>query len=162
MNGAMETASYQRLLVPCDGSPTSQAGLDAALKLAQQCSARVCIVHVIDELLAATGFESGSVYLHDVLDGLRRSGAELLEGLRAHAAGSGVTLEAKLMETGGRPIAERIAEQARDWRADLIVIGSHGRSGASRLLMGSTAEQILRRSPVPVLIVKPPAPASGR
>ncbi|MDN3922217.1 universal stress protein [Roseateles violae] len=153
-------AAYRHILVPCDGSASSLLGLDEAVRLARQIGAKVRVVHVIDELLGATGFEPAAVYSRDVLVGLRNLGADLLEAARARAAAAGATVETRLIESGGHAIVDRIIEQARDWAADLIVIGSHGRRGAARLFMGSDAEHILRLSPVPVLIVRRPRPES--
>jgi len=151
---------YRRILVPYDGSPPSRLGLAEAVKLARETEAKLCIVHVIDELLGATGFEPYAIYAQDVLTRMRKTGMELLEEARLQAAAQGVVAETRLAESGGHQIVDRMVEQARAWRADLIVIGSHGRRGAAHLFMGSDAEHLMRLAPMPVLIVKPPAEAA--
>ena len=67
---------------------------------------------------------------------------------------SGATVETALLEASGERIASVIEGEARHWQADLIVIGTHGRSGLSRLLLGSVAEGVARSAPVPVLLVR--------
>jgi len=146
---------YQRILVPYDGSPPSRIGLAEALEISRQTGAKVCVVHVIDELLGATGFEPYAVYAQDVLTRMRKTGMSLLEEARAQAETQGLTIETRLAESGGHQLVDRMIDQARAWRADLIVIGSHGRRGAAHLFMGSDAEHLMRLAPIPVLIVKP-------
>ena len=73
---------------------------------------------------------------------------------------AGVPADTKLMETPGGRLGELVADEARSWEADLVVVGTHGRHGVSRVLLGSGAEQVLRLAPVPVLAVRsgePPA-----
>jgi nucleotide-binding universal stress UspA family protein len=65
-----------------------------------------------------------------------------------------VSCEQKLVETLGGRVADEIVKQAKEWLADLIVMGTHGRRGLERLAMGSDAELVLRLSPVPVLLVR--------
>lgn len=154
------TTMYRRILVPIDGSTCSRAGLDEAVKLARLAGARVLIVHVIDELAVATGFESAAVYTSDVLAALRRSGRDLLDKAGARVAEAGVPVETHLLESNGHAIVDRILDLAGELHADLIVIGSHGRRGLSRMFMGSDAEHMVRRSPLPVLLVRQPPPAA--
>ena len=73
---------------------------------------------------------------------------------REGVAAAGVPVETALVESQGERVSEIVVEQARAWPADLIVIGTHGRRGVDRVLMGSDAEQIARRAPVPVLLVR--------
>ena len=145
---------YERILVPYDGSSTSESGLQEATRLAKLCGARIRVVHLIDDLTFATGFESGAIYASDVLPAMRKIGTETLDRARAKVAAAGVDVDTQLIENTGPRIAERVVELAQGWRADLIVIGTHGRRGTARLFMGSDAEQILRIAPVPVLLVR--------
>ena len=70
------------------------------------------------------------------------------------AKAAGVPADAKLLDTAGGRLGEVVAEEARQWEADLVVVGTHGRRGVSRVLLGSGAEQVLRLAPVPVLAVR--------
>ncbi|MET0519084.1 MAG: universal stress protein [Burkholderiaceae bacterium] len=147
---------YQRILVPYDDSPTSRRGLDEATRLAKSSGGRVRILHLIDDLSYASGFETGAIYASDVLPVIRKAGAEILERARARVAAAQVEVDTLLLENPGSRLAERVLDQAQLWQADLIVIGTHGRRGVARFLMGSDAEQILRLAPVPVLLVRSP------
>jgi nucleotide-binding universal stress UspA family protein len=147
-------AMYRRILVPIDGSATSDKGLDEAIALARLTGARLCLVHVLDDLSFATGYETCAVYTDTVLPFARRSGERILQEASARAAARGVQVETRLVDDLPPRMSELVAEQAKAWQADLIVIGTHGRRGAARLLLGSDAEQIMRMAPVPVLLVR--------
>jgi len=144
---------YQRILVPVDGSLTSSAGLDEAVKLAKLTGASMRLVHVLDHL----PFSAGEASLTgDLLGVLAENGSRvLLEGKRRVEA-AGVPLDAFLSETFGERVCDVVASQAEAWNADVIVIGTHGRRGVGRLFIGSDAEQVVRLAPVPVLLVRVP------
>src|SRR3982751_4554785 len=120
---------YQRILVPIDGSATAARGLDEAIALAQAVSGTLRLLHVIDELVFMTGFETGATYVKDVLPKLRRDGEEILASGRAGAGAAGVAVYTLLLEGFARRTADVIVEQANAWPADLIVVGTHGRRG---------------------------------
>lgn len=141
---------YQRILVPVDGSPTSTQGLDEAIKLAKLTGASLRLVHVVDQLTFATGFE---VYTGDLVGMLREAGEKILGDSKARAQAAGIDATTFLCDTFGARVCDLVIDQAKDWAADLIVIGSHGRRGMSRLLLGSDAEQVVRMARVPVLLV---------
>lgn len=146
--------TYQRILVPVDGSATATAGLREAIRLAKGQKATLQLVHVVDQhSVVMMGMEAAS-YLDEVLQGLAASGRRILARAQALAAGAGVKATAVLRETLTGPAADAIVDQAKKGRADLIVIGTHGRRGVRRLVMGSDAEQVVRASPVPVLLVR--------
>jgi nucleotide-binding universal stress UspA family protein len=144
---------YQRILVPVDGSPTSSQGLTEALKLAKLTGARLRLVHVINELTFSSGFE---IYTPDVIGILKEGGEQILAAAKARVEAAGIDVETHLSENFGSRVCDIVVDDALDWKADLIVIGSHGRRGINRLLIGSDAEQVLRKSPVPVLLVHAP------
>ena len=144
---------YQRILVPVDGSPTSNAGLDEAIRIANGTGARLRLVHVLDGLMFGLGAET---YSGDVLGMLSEAGAQILAQGKARAEAGGVAAETFITEVFGERVCDVVADQANGWKADLIVIGTHGRRGARRLVMGSDAEQIVRSAPVPVLLVRLP------
>ena len=151
---------YQRILVPIDGSATSDKGLDEAIALARLTGARLCLIHVLDNLSFATGYETCAVYTDSVLPFARQAGEKILQEGSARAAACGVQVETRLIDDLLPRMSELVVEQAKAWQADLIVIGTHGRRGAARVLLGSDAEQIMRMAPVPVLLVRAPAAAA--
>ena len=143
---------YKRILVPVDGSETSNRAVVAALQMARENGGRVRLVHALDELAYLSGYE----YSADLLKAARDQGSRVLEDAQAMAKSAGVAADGKLVETAGRRLGELVAEEARNWEADLVVVGTHGRRGMSRILLGSGAEQVLRLAPVPVLAVRTP------
>ena len=145
---------YERILVPYDGSPTSDEALAEAVRLAKLCSSRVRLIHVVDPLLYITGFEGGAVYANEILPGLLAAGAALLRKARDPIEAQGLAVESEVIQSSGERVARIVVEQAALWKADLIVLGTHGRRGVDRVLMGSDAELVARTSPVPVLLVR--------
>jgi nucleotide-binding universal stress UspA family protein len=151
---------FQRILVPIDGSTTSNRGLEEAIGLASAQKAKICLLHVVDELLV-TGGADGMMYVppsytEEFIRAVRASGKKLLTRAEARVRKHGIEVEAVLLETVGRRVADLIIKQAKQWRADVIVLGTHGRRGISRVVMGSDAEMVLRETPVPVLLVRSP------
>jgi len=152
-NEEIAMSGYQRILVPVDGSPTSNAGMDEAIRLAKLTDARMRLVHVLDGKLLAIGCET---YVGDVLGMLSEAGARILTEAKARVESCGVPVDTFMTETFGERVCDVVADQANAWKADLIVIGTHGRRGARRLVLGSDAEQIVRSAAVPVLLVRMP------
>ena len=147
-------SSYHQILVPVDGSPTSEKALDEAIRLAQLTGARLRLLHVVDELGYVNGFEPAMNYLNDIIPLMRVAGEKLLAHDLQKALDKGVDVDSVLIDEGPGRIFEHVAEQATRLKADLIVVGSHGRRGIGRILLGSDAEQIVRHAPVPVLVVR--------
>jgi len=143
---------YKRILVPVDGSETSNRALVAALQMARESGGRVRLLHAIDELAYLSGFEDSGL----VLEAARKGGAQALEDAGAIAAASGVPADTRMIEVAGKRLGEIVADEARSWEADVVVVGTHGRRGISRVFLGSGAEQVLRLAPVPVLAVRTP------
>jgi nucleotide-binding universal stress UspA family protein len=147
--------TYKRILVPVDGSATSNKGLDEAIKLARAAGAKIRLLHVVDDTLAFSSPDgAGANY---VLDALRSSGRQALERAGDRVRRAKLEAESTLIENFTGRVAEAIVDQAKRWRADLIVMGTHGRRGVNRLLIGSSAELVVRSSTLPVLLV----PARG-
>jgi len=146
---------YERILVPVDGSPTSQRGLAEALAVARLTGAKLRLIHVIDETFFAMGADAFAGYTGDLFALLREGGEKILADAKAQVEAAGVALDATVLRDGlsGR-VCDLVVDEAKAWPADLVVIGTHGRRGAGRLLLGSDAEQILRLAPVPVLLVR--------
>jgi nucleotide-binding universal stress UspA family protein len=147
------TTMYQRILVPVDSSPTSNAGLAEAARLAKLTGARLRLVHVLDVMPFVMSAEGYSSMSSDVRQLMREAGERVLELGRRQIEASGVEFDTLLCDKAGR-ICDQIAEQAKLWPADVIVLGTHGRRGVGRMLLGSDAEQIVRIAPVPVLLVR--------
>jgi nucleotide-binding universal stress UspA family protein len=149
---------YQRILVPVDGSPTSNCGLAEAIRLAKLTGARLRLVHVVDGLILSTGLEFAT---GDVVGVLIDAGAQILSAGKAQVGSNGITVDTFLSETFGQRVCDVVLAQTKLWSADLIVIGTHGRRGVGRLFIGSDAEQIVRTATVPVLLVRLKAEAAG-
>lgn len=149
---------FRRILVPIDGSPTSNRGLEKAIGLASDQTAKICLLHVVDELaVGADGMMyMPPSYIDEFIRALRAGGKKLLARAEAKVRKRGIEVEAVLLETVGRRVADLIIKQAKKWRADVIVLGTHGRRGLSRVVMGSDAELVVREAPVPVLLVRSP------
>ena len=144
---------YQRILVPVDGSATSVRALQEAIKLAGG-KAQLRLVHVIEQIYPLD--TEGYAYIdHTALqEAVRHTGERVLAQAAEETRRLGVAAEIVLLEASGERVAAVIGGEARNWPADLIVIGTHGRSGLSRLLLGSVAEGVARGAPVPVLLVR--------
>ena len=144
---------YERILVPVDGSDASLRGLREALSLAKTLGASVRLITVVNELIldhgyVPSGFEATAV------KALRASGQKALDEACRIAGAEAVPFESALIETLGTPAADCIINQAKQWSAQLIVMGTHGRRGLRRLALGSDAELVLRSSTVPVLLIR--------
>jgi len=154
---------YERILVPYDGSDTSKRGLDEAMALARLTGGTLRVMHVVEIMHFITGFEPATVYANDAIPIMMKAGEELLEQARAAVAARGLPVETVLLESMATRVCDMVVEQAASWKAQLIVIGTHGRRGVGRFLLGSDAEQIVRMAPVPVLLVRHgEAPPSAR
>jgi nucleotide-binding universal stress UspA family protein len=144
---------YERILVGVDGSATSMRGLDEAVRVAKATGGRILLVHVVNDLIVVPDF-APSVYYEPIILSLQASGKQVLERASSAVRKADVPCEQQLVETLGARAADEIVREAKEWKADLIVLGTHGRRGLKRLAMGSDAELVLRMSPVPVLMVR--------
>lgn len=144
---------YHRILVPIDGSDTAQRGLVEAIDLAKGAAASIVLLHVIEAypVLAETGL---AAIRQQILDDQRALGRDLLDRAHGDARAAGIACESHLIDSLAARVADTIVEQARQHRCDLIVMGTHGRRGLDRLLMGSDAERVLRLVSCAVLLVR--------
>jgi nucleotide-binding universal stress UspA family protein len=149
---------FKRILVPIDGSETSSRGLDEALRLARLTGAAVKLIHVLDELASPWGIDGNADYQSQVVPYLKKQAEHIVEEGRARAAQAGIAVDTQLLDCYRLRTADVVLEDADAWKADLIVLGTHGRRGPRRLFLGSDAEQILRGAAVPVLLVRGPEP----
>ncbi len=145
---------YKKILVPIDGSPASNLGLNEAIKLAKDQGAKLRLFHLVDEYVAVSSMDGVTLDTGDLLDALRQTGKKIVAKAEAQARRHGLTPESVMLESFGGRAADFIVQQAKKWGADLIVLGTHGRRGVKRLVMGSDAEQVIRTTPVPVLLVR--------
>jgi len=141
---------FKKILVPIDGSKTSDKALDYALRLAHDSKGQVRLVHCIDEL----SFLGSHEYSGELMQIARENGNRILQSGTATAKAMGVAADHVLIDRVAQRLGDSVADAAGDWGADLIVIGTHGRRGIGRVLLGSGSEQIMRLSPVPVLMIR--------
>jgi nucleotide-binding universal stress UspA family protein len=149
-------SAYRKILVAVDGSVASAKGLREALRLAKAEDARLFILHVVDEypaFAALDGMMAGAPGV-DLVPALREGGKRVLAKAQAVAAKQNVKAKAILREMLSGPAAYPIVREARKVGADLIVLGTPGRRGVRRLVLGSDAEQVVRTASVPVLLVR--------
>ena len=147
---------YRRVLVAIDGSETSDLALRQAIRLAKAQRARLRLVHVVDEVATNGAMPCAPT---DFWKAVRKAGERILESARMRAVRDGVEAETKLLENRAfgsviRRVSNLIVAEAERWRADLIVIGTHGRRGLSKLLLGSVADGVVRTSGTSVLLVR--------
>lgn len=146
---------YERILVPVDGSDASHAGLNEALALAAEHQSSLRLVHVVDDLITMPIYE-GAIFAGELIEQLRKQGRKLLDECAALCKKKGIACETVLTERVGGQAGVLIVEQAEDWPAELIVMGTHGRRGLKRIVLGSDAEYVVRHASVPVLLVRAP------
>lgn len=147
---------YRHILVAIDDSQTSRKALDEAVALAKLHGATLEIAHAVDESLVQA-FNTHGVALVDprqIEHALVESGRVIVEQAITTARASGVEATPRLLMTQDTHTADQIAEAVEAAGADLLVVGSHGRRGVSRLLLGSVAERLIRKVGVSVLIVR--------
>ena len=145
---------YKRILIAVDGSPTSAHALRHAIGLAKGLSAALRVVHVVDMGVLPLGPEL-AIDISAVTQARRAAGERVIKQAQETCQADGIEAETRLLETGtpAERIASAIADEASAWPADLVVVGTHGRTGVQRLLLGSVAEGIARVSPAPVLLI---------
>lgn len=147
---------YKHILCPVDGSAASNAGMQEAIGLAKEQNAALLFLHIIDTYVPVVDM-SGDFNITYMIEILRENGEKVIRNAMAAANKAGVNANMKTIESMGGRVASHIVQQAEIWPADLIVMGTHGLHGISRLVMGSDAEHVLRSSSVPLLLVKSPA-----
>jgi nucleotide-binding universal stress UspA family protein len=156
---AKERIMYQRVLVPVDGSSTAERGLREAIGLASGQNTRLLFLHIVDDYTMLIEMSSAAGY-DEMIRGLRQYGLDVLAKAKQAAEAASVHCETLLREVTGKRIADVIVDQSRQHACDLIVMGTHGRRGITRLTLGSAAEGVARTSTVPVLLVRLDEPKS--
>jgi nucleotide-binding universal stress UspA family protein len=148
---------YKHVLVPIDGSETARLGLNEAIKLAKHLKADIRLIHVLNKLA-----QIPPEAVQPFIDQLRGDGESVVDEAITAVRDAGIEVDSRLVEALGSEAGECIVKEAISWPADLIVCGTHGRRGVRRILMGSDAEYILRRSPVPVLMIRDTTASGGQ
>jgi nucleotide-binding universal stress UspA family protein len=142
---------YKRILVPVDGSTTSMNGLEKAIRLSKTSGAKLRILHVVDGI----AFSREHSMFTATAEKFRESGRKLLKEAVAQARQQQVQADSHMVENLTGRAADTIAKEAAKWKADVIVMGTHGRRGFNRLMLGSDAELVARTATVSVLLVQP-------
>ncbi len=139
------------ILFPTDFSQGARAAMDYAISLAQDYKAKLILLYVIQDISIAEWYIPSSISAADLVADMQKSASREMEKWVAEV-GARVTNVETLLERGV-PFVE-IIRIAREKHADLLVIGTHGRTGIDHMLFGSTAEKVVRKSPCPVLTVR--------
>ncbi|REE21441.1 nucleotide-binding universal stress UspA family protein [Paraburkholderia sp. BL27I4N3] len=144
---------YQRILVALDGSDTSERALDSALQLAHDANAQLQPLFVVNVPLMA--YDVPAYDPSYIRNAIAEEGTHVIDGAVARMRKAGVQGTPRLMEAD--PVADDVARciqrAASDFRADLVVMGTHGRRGFQRLMLGSVAEHFLRVAECAVLMI---------
>ena len=145
---------YKHILVAVDGSETSNLALREAIRLAKHHQATLRLVHVVDETPAVVAADAP--YLLDYQKASREAGQEVLSTCGAIVGEGGMQADTKLhiIETLNQHTYDAIEEEAEQWPADLIVVGTHGRRGIRHFILGSVAEGLIRIATRPVLLIR--------
>lgn len=139
---------YEEILVPTDGSAYATAAVEPALAFAAQFDARVRALHVVD--VRAVAPSGGYTPPTEVFETLRSRGETAVEDVASRAREAGLEATTRVLE--GRPASE-LLDYAQDEHVDVIAMGTAGRTGLDRFLVGSTAERVIRHADMPVLAV---------
>lgn len=148
--------TVQHFLVPIDFSTYAEQALDYAITLAKQLQARVTLLHVIQPPLGA-GADMGAWPSTDYIAELEAAITHDMEGYLARVTAAG--LSGEIVVVHGVPFQE-IIDTARARQVDLIMMGSHGRTGLLHVLLGSVAAKVVRLAPCPVLVARQPMPVA--
>ncbi len=147
------TGGFRRILCPTDFSPVADAGVDHALGLAARERAELVLLHVLAPITAYVLPDVVGGIAVDLEEQSRQDARRELRQLQDRIRSTGVATHTLLVQ-GYAPL--QIARAAERLRCDLIVLGTHGRTGLTRMLLGSLAEAVVRRAPCPVLTIRPP------
>ena len=144
---------YKRILIAVDGSKTSNLALKEAIQLAKEQRATLRLIHVVDEtpihMMAEVPYS-----IDEYQKAIREAGRKELAKCADRAKAARVKFDTKLVVTLAQSIGDVINKEAKRWSANLIVIGTQGRRGFNRLVLGSVAEHVIRLATKPVLIIR--------
>lgn len=147
--------TYQRIFVPVDKSEPSLRAVDEACRLAKAVNAELKLVHIMD--MADYGFEFINTQDKELMvkqEAAKEIASKPLKEAAKRAAEFGISTETQLSLPQHTGRSEKLLELAAEWKADLIVMGTHGRDGIDHFLLGSVAEGVVRHATVPVMLVR--------
>lgn len=146
---------YKRIYVPVDDSESSNLALTEACKLAKVLGSQIQLAHIVD--LTQFGW-GGTEFLDtpELQKAAKESGRQVLALAEQKVRDANLIPGCTILECWGDKLATLLHENATEWGADLIVMGTHGWTGLVHLIMGSVAEGVLKLSDVPVLLVRNP------
>jgi nucleotide-binding universal stress UspA family protein len=139
------------ILFPTDFSQGARAAMDHAISLAKDYDARLLLLYVIQDISIAEWYIPSTLSVTDLVEDMQKSAWKEMEKWGSEAQAS--VRDREKLVVRGVPFVE-IIKTARDRGVDLIVIGTHGRTGIDHMLFGSTAEKVVRKAPCPVLTVR--------
>lgn len=148
-DGDAEDGEITRVLLPTDGSDASAAAVDHAVAVADACGAAIRVLSVVDTRALAAQSELAPSDI--VVESLEERSEHAVNEVAERCEGAGLSVETAIAR--GAP-SQAICEDAAESNADLVVMGTRGRSGLDRVLLGSVAERTVRQSPVPVMAVR--------
>jgi nucleotide-binding universal stress UspA family protein len=143
---------YKHILVAIDGSDTSDLALKHAIALAKDQCSTLRLFNVVDLTSAYSSVNAPHVIERQ--DALQAEGQKVIADGSATVLAAGVKCDSKCIATSDKHTYDLIEEEANGWPADLIVIGTHGRRGIRRMVLGSVAEGLARISSRPVLLIR--------
>lgn len=146
---------YKNILVPVDGSETSRRGLEEGIRLATAMNGQLHLLHVVDEsaLTLSPEFSAGT---GELIEAFVATGRKILGDAADMVRAAGVAVATHMPENVSGRVADVILNAAQQVKADVIVMGTHGRRGISHIVLGSDAETVVRSAPIPVLLVRAP------
>ncbi len=145
---------FKRIVIPVDGSATANKALAVALQMASETGGSVRIIHVIEGTNYSTHAMQSEGFPGEFMKPVRNAAQKILDDALELAKPFSAVVDSKLFDTFDGRLADAVGNAATEWQADLIVVGTHGRRGIGRMLMGSGAEQIMRQAPIPVLVIR--------
>ncbi|MHB1948082.1 MAG: universal stress protein [Gammaproteobacteria bacterium] len=145
---------YKTILVAVDGSDTSKLALQEAIKVAKNLGSKLYILHIADEYIS--NWLGASIDVSKYQDSIRQYGKDILQAMEDQARKAGVDATCQLIEFSddNSRISEQILDYVDACRAELLVIGTHGKRGVRRILIGSVAEEVIHTIGIPVLLVR--------
>ncbi|MEB3752875.1 universal stress protein [Acinetobacter sp. MD2(2019)] len=145
--------SYQHILIPVDGSSTSKVAIQHAASLAKAFNSRITAICVLTvDPFVGVEFVNSAEFSKDYINKVKEEIQDILTETKTIFASEGIEIETQIIE--GQSIYKEIVNTTTDIKADLIVIGSHGRKGFKKFVLGSVTQALLSEAHVPVLVVR--------
>lgn len=141
---------FDRILIPTDGSEAVRPAVEMALDLAETHAATLHVLFIVDQPPSVSGTGEGFSGLDNLLDALEQEGDQVTDAIETEAEGRGVDTTTGVRQ--GNP-HDDILTYANEYDIDLVVMGTHGRTGVKRALLGSVTETVIRHADIPVLTV---------